>query len=98
MGILPLRVAQGQNDRSLSLAGRDYEVVDEAGGADEGGDGEEGAVASVGEGQEGVGIDDGGVVEADGRGVRAGVGREDAEHGGAEGFGGDFAVGGGVDR
>jgi hypothetical protein len=45
------------------------QVVDEAGGADEGGDGEEGAVASVGEGQEGVGIDDGGVVEADGYGV-----------------------------
>jgi len=52
--------------------GWEEEVVDEAGGADVGGDGEEGAVGGVGEGQEGVGVDDGGVVEC---GLR--VGSED---------------------
>ena len=72
---------------TISIVGWEEEIVDEAGGADPGGDGDEGAVGQIGNGEERVGVDDYGVVEDD-----AGIVGEDVQHGGAERSGLDLAL------
>src|SRR5580700_6970186 len=88
------------------------EVVDEAGSADPGGNRQERAAGGICDRQEGIRIDDLGVVQADQRSrwlfrgrpevedgghLRPGL-RKEGEHGGAEGLGGGFTAAGEVFR